>query len=810
MLSGFDRDDFDSWGYKSLFLHVWSQREGFSDKPFLPIRMPSLKPALTIVAVMLMVGVASGDIAAEGGFFESKVRPLLAERCYQCHSEKAAEDGKLKGGLRVDSLAGLMKGGDSGPSIVTGDPEKSRLITAIGYLDEDMAMPPKGKLADDEIAILTEWVRGGAHWPGADKSKLAALTESEEPYDWAKFRREHWSFQPVAKPALPNVQDDSWSRGDLDRFVLAKLEGEALSPNSQASKRVLIRRAYLDVIGLPPGAKEVQEFLHDESSDAFAKIVDSLLNSEHYGERWARHWMDVARYSDESLPNAWRYRDWLVQALNADIPYDAFVTRQIVGDLLEEAPDPVATGFFVVGPTYGNDGGDPEAVAVAEAETLSDRVDTFSRAFLGLTVACARCHDHKFDPVTIKDYYALAGIFRNSGLGEHPVDPKEKVEAYHEAQKAIGAYRNKINEWLKEQGKRLNQKANQVPKHLDEAGKAALAEMRAEEKRMKDSLPPKFAFAHVLAESGSNDMHVALRGDLRKKGALVPRRFLQVLSDEELKAYAKEGSGRQDLAQSVTDPSNPLTARVIVNRVWQWHFGKALVRTPSNFGVLGEKPTHPKLLDWLAADFMKHGWSLKRLHRQILLSSTWQMSSAFDDENFAKDGDNRLLWRMNPRKLEAEAWRDTVLAVTGELDRKVGGKPENEILESTRRTLYATVSRNGDRRVSDEFLSLFDFPAPQFTSAERSVSTVPQQYLFMMNSPFMKARSETLGHGLASQTVAVEERIGDVYERLYSRPAEPGEVELGKRWVGKDTDSPETWSRYAQVLLSAHELFQNQ
>ena len=782
------------------------------------VRMPLRCVILLLAKSAIILGPVWGATESEDTFFESKVRPLLAKRCYQCHSKKAVDDGKLKGGLRVDSLAGLLKGGDSGASIVPGAPDESLLVKAIGYLDEDMAMPPKGKLPASEIAILKEWIRSGAHWPGTDKSVLTALTESEEPYDWEKFRREHWSFQPVRKPDLPEVKDHSWATSDLDRFVLARLEEQALSPNPRASRWQLIRRAYLDVIGLPPSQEEVQSFRRDESPDAFAKIVDSLLDSEHYGERWARHWMDVARYSDglggfldsKPLPNAWRYRDWVVAALNEDMPYDAFVTRQISGDLLDGAPDPLATGFFVVGPTYISDGGDPEAKAQAEAETLSDRVDTFSRAFLGLTVACARCHDHKFDPVTIEDYYALAGIFRNSRLGEHPVDRDEKVEAYHRAHKEFGDHRNRINEWLKEQGQRLKQSPNRVHMHLDEAGKVTLAEMRAEEKRMKESLPPKYEFAHVLSESGSNNMHVALRGDLRKKGQLVPRRFLQVLSDEELRAYRNDGSGRRELAQSVTDPSNPLTARVIVNRVWQWHFGKALVRTPSNFGVLGEKPTHPKLLDWLAADFMEHGWSLKRLHRQILLSSTWQMSSAFDENNFSKDGDNRLLWRMNPRKLEAEAWRDTVLEVTGELDRTVGGKPENEILESTRRTLYATVSRSGDRRRSDEFLRLFDFPAPQSTSAERSVSTVPQQYLFMMNSSFMKARSAALGHWLISQSATVEERIGNAYERLYSRPAEPGEVALGKRWIGAHADSHQTWTLYAQVLLSAHELFQIQ
>ena len=774
--------------------------------------------SMVAVGVAISGGAAKAEDAEGMEFFETRVRPLLAKRCFGCHSRQAEEAGKLKAGLKLDDLAGMLKGGDTGPVLVPGDPEASAIIEAVRYKNDDLSMPPKGKLPDGEIAILTQWVARGAPWPGVDPETLAVTPESAESYDWEKFRREHWAFRPVVKSRPPPVEDEDWVRGEIDRFVLARLEGQGVRPNAPAGKRLLIRRAYLDLIGVPPAPGVVEAFLSSGDPGAFAKVVDELLESQHYGERWARHWLDVARYSDGlggfldngPLPKAWHYRDWVVRALNADLPYDEFVRRQIAGDVLESDPDPLGTGFFVVGPTYRSDGGDPEAVAQAEAETLSDRVDTFSRAFLGLTAACARCHDHKFDPISTEDYYATAGIFRNSRLGEHPVASEAEIAAYEHGQKAIKDQKAAIDKWLAGEAKRLGKKnAKQAEGVLNEESRAQLKAMREELNRLKKSAPPKYEYAHVLRESGEADMHVAVRGDLRKKGKLVPRRFLRILEGDDPVAF-KRGSGRLELAQALTDPGNPLTARVMVNRVWQWHFGKALVRTPSNFGVLGERPTHPQLLDWLAADFMEHGWSLKRLHRRIMLSATWQMSSAYDRENFQRDGDNRLLWRMNPRKLEAEAWRDTLLSVTGELDATVGGAPQKEILTSSRRTLYATVSRNGDRLLSDEFLRLFDFPAPRTTSAERVVSTVPQQYLFMMNSAFMKARAQALGEHLAKQSSEPARRILETYERLYSRPADDSEMALGLQWIGDDADSTETWAQYAQVLLSAHELFQIQ
>jgi len=772
---------------------------------------------LVLLHASLVAGGAGSVRAGEAEkleFFENKVRPLLVEHCYSCHSAEAEAKGKLKAGLRMDSLEGLKKGGDSGPALTPGDPAQSLIVEAVNYRNEDMSMPPKKKLDDAQIQIFTEWVQMGAPWPGSEAA--VAGPHGNEPYDWVKFRTSHWSFRPIVKSAPPEVTDAAWVKSDIDRFVLARLEAAELKPNVPAERHLLIRRAFLDLTGLPPSPEQVAAFLADESPEAFAKVVDSLLASAHYGERWARHWLDVARYSDgyggfgdgQPLPDAWRYRDWVVAALNADIPYDQFVLRQIAGDVLKENPDPVATGFFVVGPTYRGDGGDPEAEVVFKGETLSDRVDTFSRAFLGLTAACARCHDHKFDPITTRDYYAIAGVFQNTGHGEHPMSPRAQVDAFNAAQAAIQEQDKRIHEFINAAANRLKKKHGEVEAALEEGPKSELAAHRTRLEELRKSAPPRYEAAHSLHESGSADMPVALRGDLRKPGEMVRRRFLEIIAGKEAPPFT-EGSGRLELARSVVAANNPLTARVIVNRVWGWHFGEPLARTPSNFGTLGEKPTHPELLDWLAADFMEHGWSLKRLHRQILLSSTWQMSSRFDKEKFTRDGDNRLLWRMYPRKLEVEAWRDNLLAVTGELERNTGGPSAEAIWNSKRRTLYIKFSRSGDVFESDDFLRLFDLPSPVATSEKRVPTTVPQQYLFMMNSAFMKARSEALGNWMRELPGEVQQKLHTAYQRLYSRTPEPTEVDLGAQWLGTNPE-PDRWQRYAQVLLSAHELIQMQ
>ena len=741
-------------------------------------------------------------------FFESKVRPLLIEHCYECHSKDSK---RLEADLRLDGNVFALKGGDSGPAVVPGNPADSLLIQAVKW--QSYEMPPKGKLSDAHIATLERWVEMGAPWPGLNSSALAEKTE-DEPYDWEKFRTEHWAFRPVEVGELPEVSDHNWVRSPIDQFVLARLESAGLKPNGPATRRTLIRRLYFDLTGLPPTPDQVAAFLNDDSPDAVAKVINELLESEHYGERWARYWLDVARYSDgmggfldnAALPNAWRYRDWVVRALNDDMPYNEFVRRQIAGDVLTETPDPVGTGFFAVGPTYRGDGGDPKATAEAKAETLADRVDTFSRAFLGLTAACARCHDHKFDPVTTKDYYAIAGVFNNTRLAVRQLGSKEVIDAYNKAQASVKQQNATIQKFLSEEAKRLSKKPNQVEKLLDDAKKSTLATMREELKRRQQAIPPKPDEAHTLAEAGSGDMHVAIRGDLRKKGDPAPRRFLQIVAGNDSQRFT-QGSGRRELAEAVVDPANPLTARVIVNRIWQWHFGEGIVRSPSNFGVLGQQPTHPQLLDWLAARFVENDWSLKELHREILLSATWQMSSGFDRQKFEQDGDNRLIWRSNPRRLAVEVWRDGLLAVTGELDRTVGGAPTVRILDVPRRTMYATVSRNGDRYDSDAFLRLFDFPSPRSTIAQRAISTVPQQYLFMLNSPFMQRRAAALSKDLA-QMDDNQTRIRAAYERLYSRPPEDRELSVGLAFLGDAETSSDRWPQYAQVLLSAHEFQQ--
>ena len=768
---------------------------------------------LPLLAIFITQSSANSPSPEQAEFFESKIRPLLANNCYACHSQKAESKGKLKAGLYLDSYKGLLDGGDSGSALVPGEPDKSRIVEAVLYRNEDMAMPPKGKLSGDNIQLITKWVQMGAPWPGSENEIAASPEKNNEAYDWKKFRNEHWAFRKIKETQPPHSDDDNWSNTPIDKFIYSELKNNGLTPNGPATSRKLIRRAYLTLIGIPPTPEQINAFLDDKDPDAFSKVIDQLLESKHYGERWARHWLDVARYSDghggfgdnKSLPNAWRFRDWVVNAFNTDMPYNMFVKKQIAGDLIDDK-DPVPTGFFVVGPTYNSDGGDPEAKAQALAETLSDRVDTFSRAFLGLTAACARCHNHKFDPITTQDYYSLAGIFKNTRNVDTPVGDKNQIETHNSWKRAIDELNKNVNQFLDSESKRLSVNRKEVEKKLPDESKTKVSGIRAEIEQLKKSEPPKPPNAHVLAESGSADMHVALRGDLRKKGEIAPRSFIEIIEGKERKKYT-QGSGRIELSESVTSPDNPLTSRVMVNRIWGWHFGQGLVGTPSNFGTIGEKPSHPLLLDWLAHNFISEGWSIKALHKMILKSSTWQMSSAYMEDKFDKDGDNRLLWRFSPRKLEVESWRDSLLSVTGELDTKIGGAPDGEILNSKRRTLYATISRTGDRFQSDAFLRLFDFPAAVSTSPKRSSSVVPQQYLFMMNSPFMTQRSKNLGKQLFESPDNTQTTIESAYQRLYSRLPEEEERELANKWLGENP-TQKNWELYAQVLLSAHELIQ--
>ena len=621
-----------------------------------------------------------------------------------------------------------------------------------------------------------------------------------------------WSFRPVKNPPLPRVRDETWPRSPIDSFVLARLESEGLAPVEPAKKRTWLRRVTFDLTGLPPTPSDVAAFLDDASPHAYDKVVHRLLASPHYGERWTRYWLDVARYAEEQhIPNqnkyvplndAYKYRDWVLRALNSDLPYDQFILHQVAGDLLKELGRDGwdAVGFLALGPVYETDGGEEDDRLRVRYDTIDDKMDAVSRGFLGLTVACARCHDHKFDPVTIEDYYSLAGVFFNTSYVTHKwTDLPKLVKEYESAEERVKSAEYRLLQ------------ARDEGRSSEEIGR-----IKAELAKRKKELPEKPAFyaVHSLTDGGSEDIPVAIRGNPVRPGKVVPRQFLRVLANSaKSEATSKRftsGSGRLELAQAIADPRNPLTARVMVNRIWQHLFGQGLVRTPGNFGALGEEPTHPELLDWLAHRFVEGGWSIKRLHREVALSATYRLSSRFNNRAFEIDGDNKLLWRMSPRRLDVEAWRDGLLAVSDEIDLRLGGPSVESVLTSPQRTLYAPVRRD-PRFPNDKFLRLFDFPNPWLSNSQRTVTTVPPQQLFMMNSKFMIDRARALAKRLGNRdTENDEERITKAFALLFGRQPSKQEVDLGIDFLRSTVLDEEPtklsrWEQYAQVLLSSNE-----
>ncbi|MEX0612528.1 MAG: PSD1 and planctomycete cytochrome C domain-containing protein [Pirellulales bacterium] len=696
-------------------------------------------------------------------FFERSIRPLLAARCWECHSDETAE-----AGLRLDSRDAMVRGGDSGPAIVPGKSAESLLVTAIHYADEPQ-MPPDGKLRPQDIEILIDWIQRGAPWPNAP---IDPRSTSHSHFEITAEDRAFWSFQPITDPAVPATNDSAWPQTSIDAFVLSRLEEAGLAPSRPADKRTLIRRATFDLTGLPPTPEEIDAFLADESPDAFARVVDRLLGSPHYGERWGRHWLDLARYGEDQAhthearlyTQGFRYRDWVVQALNDDMPFDEFVRAQLAADLLEGS-DPAnkdlpALGFFATGPVYYGDR--------LKLDQMDDRIDTMTRGLLGLTVACARCHDHKFDPISSADYYALAGVVAST---EYAVVPLVSPDEMKVAEKAEARRRKE-----------------------------------AKEKKKKNA-PPPYPHIHAIRDAEPRNLRVHIRGNPETLGDEVPHRFLSILSSDEPHPFS-QGSGRLELANVIASAENPLTARVIVNRVWKHHFGQGLVHTPSNFGRTGEPPTHPELLDHLATKFIAGGWSLKALHRDIMLSAAYQQASDADEYRSLIDPDNRLLWRMNRRRLEVEAWRDAMLAVSGTLDPTLGG-PSLDLADAdnNRRTFYAQVSRHS----LNPLLRLFDFPDPNITSDGRSATTVPLQQLFVLNSRFMIRGAKSLA--ARSQRAAEEDRarIRHAFELAFGRPATPHEVQQGLDFLNQPTENANEnnalsrWDQYAQVLLSTNE-----
>ena len=736
-------------------------------------------------------------------FFEAKVRPILANKCYSCHSAKAD---RVRGGLLLDTREATLAGGNTGPALVAGKPDESLLIQAIRYADPDLQMPPKGeKLSDEEIAALTEWVRRGAPDPRVKPAGAPGGT-------YAGTGRNHWAFQPVKKPALPAVQDEAWARTPIDRFVLAKLEANGMRPNAPADRANLIRRLYFDLIGLPPHPAEVQKFVADTSPDAVEKLVDRLLATPQYGEHWARYWLDVARYSDTKgdaprqednrFAHAWTYRDWVINAFNADLPYNQFIIAQLAGDRLQagiekrakdQGVEPPANramlpalGFLTLGNQFNG----------RKDDIIGDQIDVTTKAFLGLTVTCARCHDHKFDPVSIKDYYSLYGVFANTSVPEvlPPIAATvPKTDDYLDYLEKTAALDKRAAE-LKEEQAELRRatagkgKAKAPATKIDPGLRQRLQRMERELHRdiaeLETKHPGAPARANILVDvPRPRDYPVLLRGELQNRGDIVPRRFLEILSpDPKKRPEWKEGSGRWQLAMAIADPKNPLTARVIVNRMWQQHWGQGFVATPDDLGNMSAPPTHPELLDWLAATFIEEGWSLKKLHRQIVLSAAYQQSTQTNPAYAEKDPNNQLLWRYNLRRMDFEELHDALLAIAGELDRTYGGKPVAISSEgfAKRRAVYTII----DRTNPPELLTQFDFPSPDVATGRRHETLVPQQALFLMNSPMVIETARKLVDRPAfAELKSDEDRVTLLYLAIFQRWPTRREVDLGLKYV---------------------------
>jgi cytochrome c553 len=771
------------------------------------------------LCVLVLLATARGSTGADDEFFEKQVRPILVERCQSCHSDQ-----KPKGGLRLTSREMLLRGGDTGPAVLPGKPEESLLVQAIGYLDEPK-MPPKQKLSDADVTKLKRWVALGANWPASNTVRRATTAASG--FQVTPAQKRWWAFQPVQDRTPPTVKNVSWPRNEIDRFILAELEARGMQLAKPAERRAWIRRATFDLIGLPPSPHDVDVFLTDGSPNSFEKVVDRLLASPAYGQRWARHWLDVVRYADYydanpktrtascELTEAWRYRDWVVDSLNADLSFDQFIVHQIAGDLL---PSPAGTEIYPAGliaTTFLANGawdrGDADKEKMV-SDMVDDNIDTVGKAFLGVTLGCARCHDHKFDPISHEDYYALAGIFYSSHflkdlgakgaeytMNRVPLVPNSVVAQRDQQVKQLNEAMAKLAE--------LDQKS---PKPAGDDPQRLMLVARRD--KLGRELRPEPPLAMAVQEGGTpgglfpriQDVPIHIRGSYTRLGAVVPRRLPRFFASAS-QANITSGSGRRELAGWVASKENPLTARVIVNRVWQWHFGEGLVRTPNNFGLRSEPPTHPALLDWLAARFVADGWSLKKLHRRIMLSAVYQQASVVSHERLDQDPDNRWLGRFSARRLEAEALRDAMLSVAGRLDPAPGG-PAADDLTSSRRSLYVQTAR-WDR---SNYATLFDAANPDASVEKRDVSTIAPQSLFLLNHDFGAGQAKQLAGRLIRDVPNSEsetDRIQRAFQLLFSRPANAEEVKIARQVVaqaGKPA-AEAGWVDLAHVLLCSNE-----
>lgn len=756
-------------------------------------------------------------------FFERRIRPILVEHCEACHSSRLDEP---MGGLRVDSRTALRAGGDSGPVVVPGAPAESLVVKALEYLDPVLKMPPTGKLPDRVIEDFRSWIAAGAPDPREIPSPSApeGPAAAEGPGMPISEGLGWWAFQPLQERLSPHVSDPDWTLRKIDTFVLARLEQQALKPSPEASPATLVRRAYLDLTGLPPTYDEVQAFVLDPSPEAYSNLLDRLMRSPRYGERWGRYWLDVARWAEDHptkeatnqpFPFAWRYRDWVIEAFNRDIPFDRFVRMQFAADLLPgfHPSDMRALGYLGNAPVYHKDRRlSKDVIETIATDDWDERVDAISRGLLGLTVACARCHDHKFDPITAEDYHGLAGVFASLWPVGRPIVPMDPAEAsrltwdHERLYRLKGVYGN------------LNDLDTIAPELHDDI-RAMKLEFEALAQALEHRtvpMTPAVIDCGVWIDGSTptvtrmdlrpgqpRDLPVFVRGSVTNPGKVVPRRFLSVLEGGDPKPF-RQGSGRLELADRIVGEAGPLAARVWVNRVWGWHFGQHLVGTPSDFGTQGEAPTHPDLLEDLAARFVTNRWSLKWLHREIMLSATYRQASRPVDAYETSDPTNRWMWRMRPRRLDIEAWRDSILWASTELDLVAGG-PSTAVdsTDPARRSVYSEISRGG----LHPLLQLYDFPVATQHAPVRQVTTTPLQQLFVLNSGWMQERARRLAE-VVQGVPAGEARIRALYRRVLSRDPEAREIDLAIGYLERRSAEleREPWDEYAHGLLASNEI----
>jgi hypothetical protein len=935
------------------------------------------------IAILLASGSAWADPAVERQrleFFETKIRPVLVKHCYECH---AADSKKLRGGLLVDSRQGLLKGGESGPAVMPSDPKKSLLISALKY--DDFEMPPKGKLPTAVVADFEKWIQDGAIDPRRATKKVAKPKAID-----IEAGRKHWAYHPLEAPAIPDVKNTAWPSGDIDRFILAKLEAAGLSPGSDAKKIVLVRRLYFDLIGLPPTPEQIGQFVNDKSPQAYENLVDSLMKSPRFGERWGRHWLDVSRFAESMslrgilLKHAWRYRDYVIEAFNEDRPYDQFLVQQLAGDLMkpasveEQRRNLVATTFLMMGDTLLEN----QNKSQLDMDFVDEQLDVIGKGLLAQTITCARCHDHKFDPIPTRDYYAMAGILKNiqglkhsnvSSFMEVPLplsdEAQRELELHNSSVAKLQSEINTLKAKLKPQspktfpkiiaasslpgivvddddvkvvgkwthsvfskhyiGKRYIHDANEgkgdktlsfIPKlptdgeyevrfaYSDGGGRASnvpvtvfhaagektiIVDMRkvpllerrfislgtfrfeangqsyvfisnkgtngvltadavqflpvgdgtkvadtqvskaseklsaAEQKALKKSMekltadlaalrkqqPARAMVMSAVERAKPTDLKIHIRGSIDNLGASAPRGVLQVANYGPAPKMPTGSSGRLELAHWIVDPANPLTSRVMANRVWHWLIGAGLVRTVDNFGTTGESPSHPELLDHLAVQFVQQGWSMKKLIRTIVLSRTYRLSSSRGEQQ--EDPENRLLAHMNRRRLDAESLRDAMLSVGGNLKLEMGGATFPASLktdvgfrfQSPRRSVYVPVFRSS----LPELFEVFDFANPSMVTGRRDVSTVVPQALFMMNHPFVRTQAKLTAEHLLSESKLTEaNRINRAYLLILGRNAIADEIGLTELFLKSVTDTTEkgrveAWTQLVQSLFSTIE-----